>query len=62
MDELLNLIDALNLPEEEQAHWEYVISKLLDKHMPVSTLSKEDLRFLKDHGWYALFRRVYFGH
>ena len=47
MDELLKQIDALKLSEEEQTHWEYVIAKLLDMHMPTSMLSKEDLRFLK---------------
>lgn len=60
MEELLRKIDELNLSEKEQAHWEYVIAKLLDKHMPTSTISKEDLRFLKEHGWYALFHREYF--
>ena len=59
MEELLKRIDALHLSEEEQVHWEYVIAKLLDKHMPANTMSKEDLRFLKEHGWYALFYRTY---
>lgn len=62
MDELLNKIDELHLSEEEQTHWEYVIAKLLDKRMPVSTMKKEDLRFLKEHGWYALFHKLNFGH
>lgn len=61
MDELLKKIDALNLSDEDLTHWEYVIAKLLDMHMPTSTLSKEDLRFLKEHGWYPLFRRLYLG-
>lgn len=62
MEELLEKIDALNLSDEERTHWEYVIAKLLDMHMPASTLKKEDLRFLKEHGWYSLFRRLYFGY
>lgn len=59
MNELLKFIDELNLSEKEQAHWEYVISKFLDKHMPFSSLSPEDIRFLKEHGWYQFFIKEY---
>ncbi len=60
MDELLKMIEGLNLSEEERAHWEYVIAKFLEYHMPPSKMNKEDLRFLKENGWYPFFRRLYF--
>ena len=55
MDELLKKIEEMNLTVEEQTHWEYVISKYLDKHMPIRTMTNEDFRFLKDNGWYVYF-------